>query len=101
MFDRRLVFMSVYGKLSEDTKHFDLGGVTITVTRYGYNRIDISRYVCNIKSEKFDYKIQNETDGFVTCTSIEEAKQYINKIRQDYKSYKELAKKLSISSDFV
>lgn len=101
MLDRRLVFMNSYGKLSEDTKHFDLGGVTITVTRYGYNRIDISRYVCNIKSEKFDYKIQNETDGFVTCTSIEEAKQYINKIRQDYKSYKELAKKLSISSDFV
>lgn len=95
-------FSDVYGKkISEDTKHFDLGGVTITVTRYGYNRIDISRYVCNIKSEKFEYKIQNETDGFVTCNSIEEAKQYINKIRQDYKYYKELAKKLSISSDFV
>ena len=92
----------VYGRrLSEDTKHFDLGGVTITVTRYGYNKIEISRYVCNIKSEKFDYKIQNETNGFVTCNSIEEAKQYINKIRQDYKTYKELAKKLSISSDFV
>ena len=95
-------FSDVYGKkISEDTKHFDLCGVTITVTRYGYNRIDISRYVCNIKSEKFEYKIQNETDGFVTCNSIEEAKQYINKIRQDYKNYKELAKKLSISSDFV
>lgn len=95
-------FSDVYGKrLSEDTKHFDLGGVTITVTRYGYNKIEISRYVCNIKTEKFEYKIQNETDGFVTCNSIEEAKQYINKIRQDYKTYKELAKKLSISSDFV
>ena len=52
-------FSDVYGrKMSEDTKHFDLGGVTITVTRYGYNRIDISRYVCNIKSEKFDYKFK-------------------------------------------
>lgn len=84
-----------------DAKYFDLGGVTITVTRYGYNRIDVSRYICHITSDKNKYTFEYGTNGYVHCNSLDEAKQYINKIRHDYLYYKELEKKLSISCDFT
>lgn len=84
-----------------ETLNFNIGNTTICVTRYGYKRVDVSKYVCKIISQKNSYDLITYTEGAIIFHNLEDAKKYILRIKQDYKNYQEMIKKMSISSDFV
>lgn len=87
--------------LSYDIRSFKLGNIPITVRKNNSNRvISISCLCCNIKTEKNEHTLELYTSGYINCYTIDEARQYILKIKQDYKMYQELVKKLNLQTDF-
>lgn len=87
--------------LAYDIRSFQLGNVVIIVRKNNSNRvISISCLCCNIKTEKNEHTFELYTSGHINCYTIDEARQYILKIKQDYKMYQELVKKLNLQIDF-
>lgn len=86
--------------MNYDNRSFKLGNIDILVRNSGNKFIRVSRFCCRIKTEKNEHTFEYYTHGYVYCNTIDEARQYILKIKQDYKMYQELVKKMNLQTDF-